>query len=257
MRYLYRCPNKWVVEIELDLKKSLHENAGEYYDRAKKMRKKIEGAKRALEISKKQLEKAEEKEVTKRLEKKRERQWFEKYHWLKTKNGFLAIAGRDAKSNEQLVKKQMKDNDLFFHADIQGAAATILVDGQKAGAEDREDTARLAAVFSKAWQKGVGSINVYSAKPEQVKLSAKSGEYLAKGSFVIVGERSWHKNVPLEIRAYMDGEMPALSTAEGTRIAPGKIKKSDLAKKMKIKYGGSLDDWIQVLPQGGKLHENI
>jgi len=245
------------VEIEIDLKKSLHENAGDYYDRAKKMRKKIVGARKALEISKQQLTKAEEKEVVKRLEKKRVRQWFEKYHWLKTRNGFLTIAGRDAKSNEFLVKRQMKKDDLFFHADIQGAAATILVDGQKAEQGDREDAARLAAVFSKAWQKGVGSINVYSVKPEQVKLSAKPGEFLAKGSFVMEGEREWHKNVPLEIRAHKSGEMPALSTTAGVTITPGKVKKSDLAKKMKLRYGGSLDDWIQVLPQGGKLHENI
>ncbi len=241
------------MEIEIDLKKSLHENAGGYYDRAKKMRKKIEGAKRALEISKRQLEAAREKEATKRLERKRERQWFEKYHWLKTRNGFLAIAGRDAKSNEQLVKRQMKPGDLFFHADIQGAAVTILIGGQKAEKPDKEDAARLAAVFSKAWQKGVGSVSVYSARPEQVKTAAKAGEFLAKGSFAIEGERDWHKNVPLEIGAYMDGEMPALSAAEGTRIVPGKLKKSDLAKKMKLKYGGSLDDWIQVLPQGGEL----
>ena len=245
------------MEIEIDLKKSLHENAGEYYDRAKRMRSKIEGAKKALEISRKQLAKAEEKEVVKTLEKKRERQWFEKYHWLKTRNGFLAIAGRDAKSNEQLVKKQMKKDDLFFHADIQGAAATILIDGQPAEEADRDDAARLAAVFSKAWQKGVGSINVYSVKPDQVKLSAKAGEFLAKGSFVMQGEREWHKNVPLEIKAFMDGEMPSLSTTTGTTITPGKTKKSDLAKKMKMKYGGSLDDWIQLLPQGGKLDENI
>lgn len=241
------------MEIEIDLKKSLHENASEYYDKGKKARKKIAGAKKALEQSKKQLKAAKEKEKTTHLEKKRKREWFEKYHWLKTTNGFLAIAGRDAKSNEQLVKKQMKKDDLFFHADIQGAAVTILIDGQKAKVEDKQDAARLAAVFSKAWQAGVGSIDVYSVKPNQVKTAAKSGEFLAKGSFVMEGKRDWYKNTLLEINAVMDGETPSLSTVQGIRIVPGKTKKSDLAKKMKAKFGGTLDDWIQVLPQGGDL----
>ena len=241
------------MELEIDLTKSLHENASDHYDKAKKMRKKIEGAKEALAKSKKELKKAKLVEVPKELEKKRSREWFEKYHWLKTRNGFLVIAGRDAKSNEELVKKRMEKGDLFFHADIQGAPATILINGQKAKKADREEAARLAAVFSKAWTVGVGAISVYSVTPENVKTAAKAGEHLAKGSFVIEGKREWFKDVPLEIHAFMDEKIPSLSLTEGIRIRPGKIKKSDLAKKMRVKFGGTLDDWIQLLPQGGEL----
>ena len=240
------------MEIELDLKKSLHENAGDYYDRAKKMKKKAEGAREAIEKSRRELEKTRELEKPTVLEKKRDREWFEKYHWLKTKNGFLAIAGRDAKGNEALVKRQMKKDDLFFHADVQGAAATILIDGQKAKKRDREDAARLAAVFSKAWTAGVGAIDVYSVKPEQVKTAAKAGEFLAKGAFVMEGKREWFKKVPLKILASVVEGVPCLSTAGGTKLTPGKTKKSDLAKRLRKKLGGSLDDWMLVLPSGGE-----
>ncbi len=240
------------MEIELDLKKSLHETASDYYDKSKKMKKKIIGASKALEQSKSQLELAKSTEKPLILEKKRKRDWFEKYHWLKTKNNFLVIAGRDAKSNEEVVKKQMKKDDLFFHADIQGAAVTILINGQNSKQEDKEDAARLAAVFSKAWNAGVGSIDVYSVKPNQVKTAAKAGEFLPKGSFVMEGKREWYKNVTLEINAFLDKDMPSLSTTQGIKITPGKTKKSDLAKKLKAKFGGNLDDWVQVLPQGGE-----
>ena len=241
------------MEIEIDLEKTLHQNASDYYERSKKMKKKTIGARKALEKSKLELEKAKKIEVPTELEKKRTREWFEKYHWLKTKNGFLVIAGRDAKNNEHLVKKQMNQDDLFFHADIKGAPATILVDGQKAEKSDKEEAARLAAVFSKAWTVGVGAIDVYSVTPENVKTAAKSGEYLSKGSFVIEGKREWYKDVSLEIFAFMENGVPSLSITEGIRIVPGKTKKSDLAKKMKHTYGGTLDDWIQLLPQGGEL----
>ena len=118
--------------------------------------------------------------------------------------------------------------------------------------EDKQDAARLAAVFSKAWQAKVGSIDVYSVKPDQVKTAAKAGESLAKGSFVMEGKREWYKSVPLVIDLKFD-EMPQVSVTGGTKIVPGKIKKSDIAKKLKAKFGGTLDDWISVLPSGGEL----
>jgi len=241
------------MELELDPEKTLHENAGAYYDQAKRIRKKIEGARKALEASRSQLARAKSTEKDTVLEKKRDRQWFEKYHWLKTRNGFLAIAGRDAKGNEQVVKKQMKPNDLFFHADIQGAAATLLIDGQKASDDDRTDAARLAAVFSKAWTAGLGAVDVYCVKPDQVKTAAKAGEFLAKGSFVIEGKREWFKDVPLEARVTLVGGLPAFSATEGVALKPGKTAKSDLAKKVKAKLGGELDEWVQLLPQGGEI----
>ena len=44
------------MEIEIDLTKSVDENAGTYFNLAKKAKKKIEGAKKAVEVSKKKLE---------------------------------------------------------------------------------------------------------------------------------------------------------------------------------------------------------
>lgn len=241
------------MELEIFLERPLHDSASDYYDRAKKARKKVEGAKKALERSRLELAKAKLAEQPQHLEKRRERQWFEKFHWLRTRNGLLAIAGRDAKANEFVVKKHLNAGDLFFHADIQGAAATVLIDGQAAKPEDRQDAARLAAVFSKAWNAGIGAIDVFCAKPGQVKTAAKAGESLAQGSFVIEGKREWLKDVPLEIRATIIDGVPQLSTADGTRLVPGKGEKSALAKKMRAKLGGALDDWLSVLPQGGEI----
>ena len=59
--------------------------------------------------------------------KRRKRKWYEKYHWTKTLNGFLIIGGRDIRSNEEIVKRRMKQNDLFFHAELRGAPYTILI----------------------------------------------------------------------------------------------------------------------------------
>ena len=45
------------MEIEINLNKSVDENAGDYFELAKKAKKKLEGAKKALEESKKKLAK--------------------------------------------------------------------------------------------------------------------------------------------------------------------------------------------------------
>ena len=61
------------------------------------------------------------------------------------------------------------------------------------------------------------------------------------------------QKTPLEIFAFLDGDVPSLSTKEGIKITPGKTKKSDLAKKLRAKFGGALDDWMLALPSGGDL----
>ncbi|EJW04606.1 hypothetical protein EDEG_01190 [Edhazardia aedis USNM 41457] len=43
----------------------------------------------------------------------------------------LVIAGRSAQENDLLVKKHLSNDDLFFHADVAGAATVILKNGVK------------------------------------------------------------------------------------------------------------------------------
>ena len=50
------------MEIEIDLNKSLEENAGTYFELAKKAKKKLKGAQEALIRSEKELEKLQKQE---------------------------------------------------------------------------------------------------------------------------------------------------------------------------------------------------
>jgi len=106
------------MEIKLSLKKSIEQNAAGYFEKAKKSRKKIAGAKKIIEEQKRALEKLKRKkaeEIEKerqrqeylktKAERRKERAWYEKFRWFFTSEGFLAIGGRDATSNEIVVKK--------------------------------------------------------------------------------------------------------------------------------------------------------
>ena len=182
------------LTVELDLSKSIHEIADEYYKKAKKAREKLEGLLKAIEKTKEEMKKVEELEAKKFVTSVRivrRREWFERFRWFITSDGFLAIGGRNARMNEEIVSKYMEDKDLFFHTQSPGAPAVILKRGQEAPETSIVETAQFAAIYSSLWKEGRFSGEVYYVTPEQVKRSAKAGEYLPKGSFYIFGKRNY------------------------------------------------------------------
>lgn len=132
------------------------------------------------------------------------RAWYEKFHWLFTRNGFLVIGGRDASQNEVVVKKYLRDNDIFLHADIHGgSAAVLLTNGKEPSQMDIEDAALIPACYSKAWKTGMGFIEVFWATGSSVSLSPPPGEYLPKGAIMVYGKKNYLKK-PLRLGIGVD-----------------------------------------------------
>ncbi len=191
-----------MAEVEIDPRKKITDNAAKYYEESKKYKEKIEGAKKAIKETKKLIKKAKKKEKTKeeQLRKiKRNNEWYSKFHWFKTSNDHLVIAGKNADQNEEIVKNYMEEEDLYFHADVQGAPSVILKKGKEAEEKDLRETAVFAGSYSAAWKQGVGTADVYQVEPNQVKLGAESGEYMGKGAFLIKGEKNYYRNTELKI----------------------------------------------------------
>ncbi len=254
------------MEVEIELNKSVEENAGIYFDKAKKAKKKLKGAEEALEKSKKKLLKLEQEEdkfraeeEKKEIKKARKREWYEKFHWFISSEGFLCIGGKDATSNEIIIKKHTEKNDLVFHTEAPGSPFFVIKNGVEAGEDTKKEVAQATAIYSKAWKRGLGSAEVYSIAPEQVSKKAQSGEYLAKGSFMIYGKREYYRPqmkycIGLVGDETISGPKSAVEkkTKNFVVVVIGKFKKSDLAKKIKHKLkGGDLDDIVKFLPTGG------
>ncbi len=254
------------IEIELDPKLSVQDNATVYYDKAKKLKRKLKGIEEAIKKTEELIAKEEKKQEEQRgLEKKieRKKEWFESFHWMKLGN-FLVIGGRDAKSNTRLVKNYFEEEDLFFHADVTGASVVIAKKGKQMKEEELEKVAQFAASFSRAWKAGRGAVDVYAVEKSQVKTAAKAGEYLAAGSFVIEGKRRWFRNTVLELKIGFNEEgklmiAPPSVLRKGVAIKPDlKSTKGNSAKlifkKLKEIYPDKLFDvnWVQeLLPNGG------
>jgi hypothetical protein len=183
------------MEVEFDLTISVDENAGVYFDLSKKAKKKLAGAIEALEDSKKKLNDLEgkedkfwEKEKEKQEKKDRKIEWYEKFHWFISSEGFLCVGGKDATSNEIVVKKHTDKEDIVFHTDMAGSPFFVVKKGQEASEVTLNEAAQAVGVYSRAWKLGHATADVFYVKPEQVTKEAQSGEHLSKGSFMVIGK---------------------------------------------------------------------
>lgn len=260
------------MKIEIDFSKSVQENASLYFEKSKKAKKKLAGLEQAIRQMQQKISSLEEKKRSqKEPHRKREREWFEAFHWFHTSDRLLVLAGRDAQSNERLVKKFMSPADLYFHADLHGAAHCILkAEKNSAPQNSLKEAAAFAALWSKAWKEGLSHADVYCVLPEQVSKSAPSGEAISGGAFMIYGKRKWFRKTKIEcsIGVQKIGEM--LSVVSGpvsavkknslycVELLQGDKTKSEAAKQLKAVLSKrfpniyfELDEIISMLPNGG------
>jgi len=225
------------MKILLDVRKTLDENAVQYYERAKKLKSKAEKVKRVII-----------------KEKKRKRAWFEEFYHLTTTNGFMALGGRSAQQNEELISKRFEKDDLFFHADIQGGSVVVLKKGIDAQEEDRGEAAMLSACYSRAWKEGFASLDSYSASYDQVKKHSH-GEYVPKGGFVIEGARQWYKNLTLEIIIGIKENKLAIGFNKGifekhVVLRQGGLEKEEAGEKIAKYLSVEKNEVLHLLPSG-------
>ena len=241
----------------------------------------MEGVKKAIEISREKLERLRreemEQELMKELEKKtpvkkkrKKRKWYEKFKWTVIE-GYLILAGKDATTNEILIKKYTDSKDIVFHTLMEGAPFTVIKmdrDIEELEEEKRErllmETARFAASHSRAWKLGLGNTDVYWVRPEQISKTAESGEYLKKGAFMVRGKRNFIRGVPLGLGIGIleyEGEKKLTTAPPETvknfekyvMLKPAKRKKGELIKELKEifkDYEVDDEDILRVLPPG-------
>lgn len=245
--------------FSLSLRWTLFENAASFYDRGKKMKHKAAGASVALEESRRKfaevlqrIQKAEKEKLAKpaeaiaELTKRRveTKEWYEKFRWFRSSDGFLVVAGKDSVSNEVLIKKNTKENDVVFHAEITGAPFVVIkAEGKTPSDQTLTEAAEYAAAFSRAWREGLAAVDVYWVKPEQLSKSGPSGEYVPHGAFFVNGKRNWMRGTSLQVAVgviegdepqFVGGPMNAVRSETKTYVAvsPGDMTGKELLKKL-------------------------
>jgi predicted ribosome quality control (RQC) complex YloA/Tae2 family protein len=258
------------MELVLNINKTPQQNAETYFDKAKKFKKKIPGIKKTLLHYRLLLSKHEKAQADKTIALNaamiknsllaKKKVWFDKFRWFISSNDFLIVGGRDAVTNEILIKKHLEPTDLVFHTELPGSPFVLIKNPENNSfpEETINEAAEFCGSFSKSWKSGRTTAEVYHILPEQVSKEVQAGfGKLAKGSFMIYGKRNFI-NVSLNIAICIhDGKVMAGSLSAIKKhapdgkyavIIPGNDKLSDVAKKVQKIIGGGLDEIIRALP---------
>ena len=264
-------------KIKINPESSMPAIASTLFNESKKQLKAIETiesekrkTEKILEGFRKQADVAKDSVVF-TIQKKRE--WYERYRWFLTSDGFLSIGGRDASSNSSVIRKHLEKDDKVFHAEIVGSPFFILKNSSNNSVSSVMETAHATVCFSRAWREGMYGLNAYWVNPDQIKTAAPSGQFIAKGSFVVEGTRNFVKVAALQLSVglYQKGDSYSMMCGP-----PEPIKKNciyyvtieasgfemvEAAKKIKLEFlkfkekeeivkAISIDDFIRVLPAG-------
>lgn len=191
-----------VVDIDLGL--SAYGNATRFYDQKKTAAQKehrtiVSSAKALKNAEKKTQEHLKEVRAISNISKARKVYWFEKFYWFISSENYLVIGGRDQQQNELIVKRYLRPNDIYVHADIQGASS-IVIRNPFTGSQDDPQAAippktlleagAMAISYSVAWEAKV-TTSAYWVRSDQVSKTAPTGEYLGTGSFMIRGKKNF------------------------------------------------------------------
>ncbi|MCL7414996.1 MAG: NFACT family protein [ANME-2 cluster archaeon] len=244
-------PSKGTLTLELDGKKvvidsklTIPQNAQVFYNKAKKISGKRSGAERAILQTEKLIAKKAEPERQKRGGKiKVKPRWYDRFRWFESSDGFLVIGGRDAGTNEEVVKKYMEKRDIFFHTEAPGSPAVVIkTEGREVPASTLEEAARFVVSNSGVWKSGRVDGDCYWVTPEQVSKTPESGEYVPRGSFIIRGKRNYMSaTVGAAVGIRIEGGIKFFGgPPEAVRgraeyvveVEPGEFNQNDIAKKI-------------------------
>ena len=262
-------------KIKINIDSSLHSIASVLFNEAKKQSGAIKSIQEIKEKTEKRLEKLRNKtELEKdsiKVSEIRKKNWYERYRWFFTSDGFLTIGGRDAASNSAVIRKQLDKNDIVFHGDIFGSPFFILKNAVNVPDRTMEEIAQATVCFSRAWREGLYGVSAFWVNPDQIKKSAPSGEFLPKGSFTIEGQRNFIKSNTLKLAVgiipqeenYVLTCGPLESIKKNSIcyaiIEPHGFEMVDAAKKIRMEFSRkyekitkqiTVDDFVRVLPAG-------
>ena len=263
-------------KIKINTNSPLQSIASVLFNQAKKQSGAINSIQTIKEKTEKKLKKFQSQTQSERdlvvVSEIRKKNWYERYRWFMTTDGFLTIGGRDAASNSAVIRKHLDKNDRIFHGDIFGSPFFILKDAVNAPDTTMNEIAAATVCFSRAWREGLYGVSAYWVHPDQVKKSAPSGEFLPKGSFTIEGQRNFIKSETLKLAVgiiQLEEEDYVLTCGPPEPIKknsicyaiiePNGLEMAEAAKKIRVEFLKifeditrkiNIDEFVRALPPG-------
>ena len=262
------------AKIKVNLNSSLPTIASTLFNESKKQKSAISSIEKLIKKTQRDLEKMIEKgesaKKTVSFTEVKKKNWFERYRWFYTTDGILAVGGRDSSSNSAIIRKHLEKNDKVFHAEISGSPFFLLKNDDAATSASFTEVAHATVCFSKVWREPMYGSSAYWVNPEQVKKAAPSGQSMAKGSFMIEGQRNFIKISTLKLCVAIierDGNHLLTCGPPSLKnncvcyaiIEPEGSDMADVAKKIRFEFistnesiakSFSVDEYVRVMPAG-------
>lgn len=203
------------IEVTLDLSETAHSNANrmfaQYRAAKEKAAKTLEKTEQALQAAQQQVQQQFQQQQSQTVRaltiQQHKKAWYEKFLWFITSDNYLVLGGKDAQQNELLVKRYLRKQDVYLHADVAGASSCI-VRGKSTSIQATatngispqalSEAGHWTVCQSAAWKKKMIT-SAWWVYAHQVSKTAPSGEYLTTGSFMIRGKKNYLKPASLEL----------------------------------------------------------
>ena len=190
------------LAVDIDLALSPWSNARRYYEQkrsaAVKEEKTLRSSEKALKSTERRISAdlrrglKQEKDV---MRPQRKANWFEKFVYFISSEGYLVLGGKDAPQNEILYKRYLRRGDRYIHADLDGAASVIIKN--KPGMSESpippstlSQAGTLAVATSSAWD-SKAVMSAWWVDANQVSKISPTGDLLPNGSFWIQGQKNY------------------------------------------------------------------
>jgi len=225
-------------EAQLDTTRSAAANASTLFSRSKELKLRVGELMAEVESTK-----VEQKVREVELKRVRKRAWYEKFRWAVLSSSRKLLLGKDAITNEVLVKKHTDESTQVFHSDFAGSPFAIAwPPGEMTEAEIQEAAGITASYTSKAWEMGFSSLDVYWVRASQLSKSPPSGTFLTKGAFFVSGGKNFIRGANLGIalgaelrenKLYVTAMHPNADTRiPRGMLAPGRHTNTEVSRRL-------------------------
>ncbi|KAJ4399749.1 hypothetical protein N0V91_009197 [Didymella pomorum] len=190
------------LSIDIDLALSAWANSTEYFDSKKTAASKEERTLLASERALKSHEKKVAEDLKKGLKQEKEvlrpvrkQQWFEKYIYFISSDGYIVLGGKDAQQNEIIYRRYLRKGDVYVHSDLKGSIPMIIKNNPNTPdapipPSTLSQAGNLSVCTSEAWD-SKAVMSAWWVLADGVTKTGQTGEFLPPGVFNIKGKKEY------------------------------------------------------------------
>ncbi len=184
-----------------------------------------------------------------------EKEWWENFRWFYSSENVLVVGGKNAESNDELLKNHLDSKEIVLHTEDPGSPFFVIKG--YAGKKTIKEAGIACASYSQGWKKGLDNMRVEYFVSEQLKKEKR----MKDGTWGVSGKvKSMTVKLELAIGVSKDGKViggPVDAIEKKADkfviIHPGGDDKEIVTREVTKRVDGSEAEVVRFIP-AGKSH---